>query len=172
MRKKSKVATILNFIFGLITVGVAATSAVVVYRAVKNTSGTVESDALIEIESDTVKTLKAELTGFYPGSVQEYTIALTNVLSDDYEVTLSFRDEDESATLKHFLNVTISAQDVRIEKSLDELFSGGAVSLGSNVSEITITYAMPEAVGNEAQGATADFCIDFSAKSVRGDDEE
>lgn len=171
MRKKSKVATILNFIFGLITVGVTVASAAVVYRAIKDTSGNVDSDAVIEIDGETFRSLSVELTGFYPGSEQKYTIELTSESSDAYEVTLSFRDDDENATLKNYLNVTISAQDVKIEKSLNELLGGGEVSLGTNVSEITIAYSMPEDTGNEAQGATADFYIDFLAKSVRGEDE-
>lgn len=170
MRKISKVAKILNFIFGLITVGVAASSAVVVYRAVKNTSGNVESDATIEIDGETHKTLEATLTGFYPGSSQDYTIVLTSETSESYETYLSFRDG--SGELQNYIVVTVSTGTEEIEKPLSELLGGETLFLGENVSEIKITYTMPEEVGNEAQGTTADFRIDFSAKDTGNDDGE
>ncbi len=120
----------------------------------------------INLNGDTAKELEVTLTDFYPGSTQTYEIKLKGNSADDYTVTINFRDDEKSGMLENYLTVVISTDKVSIEKSLKELLEGDEISLGKNASNIKIRYTMPESVGNESQGTTADFYIDISAKSV------
>lgn len=126
-----------------------------------------QEQTVIELNGETSKTLKADLTGFYPGSEQEYKIILRGETASDYEITLNFRNDQNSGALENYLTVTVTTNEVTIRKQLKELFEGDGVELGSGISEITITYEMPETTGNEAQGASADFYIDLTAKNSK-----
>lgn len=126
-----------------------------------------EEHTVIELSGETSKTLKAELTGFYPGSTQQYVVTLNGEWADEYVITLNFRDDSSSGALENYLIVTIATKEVTIEKQLKELLDGGKVELGKNANEITITYAMPNDTGNEAQSTTADFYIDLTAKNIK-----
>lgn len=121
---------------------------------------------VIKINGETSKTLKAELTDFYPECEQEYKIILSGASAENYAITLNFRNDKNSGALENYLTVTITTKTVTISKQLSELLNGESVKLGKNANEITITYAMPAATGNEAQGTTADFYIDLTAKNI------
>lgn len=120
----------------------------------------------INVDGDTVKELSVNLSDFYPGNTQTFEINLKGNSADDYTVTINFRNDETSGALENYLTVVISTDKVTIEKSLKELLEGDEISLGKNASNIKIHYTMPETVENEAQGATADFYIEVSAKSV------
>lgn len=154
----------LNLVLILVCVALAFTG--IVIRTVLQKQDALEENTVIDISGDTKKALKADLAGFYPGSKQEYRIALRGESEGSYAVTLAFRGESKSASLENYLTVTITANDVTIEKRLQELLEGETLELGRNVSDITITYAMPENTGNEVQGTTADFIIDLTVKNV------
>lgn len=135
----------------------------IVIWAVLFTQGGLKPNTVIKLNGATHKTLQAELSGFYPGNEQEYKIVTTGEGTEGYEITLAFRGNAKSGGLENYLLVTITTKDVAIEKPLAELLGGTPIELGKNASEITITYVMPENTGNEAQGTTADFYIDFTA---------
>lgn len=149
----------------LILVCVVMASAGIVVFGANQSQDVLEKNTEIEINGETNRTLTAELTGFYPGNEQAYTITLKGGYSDDYVVTLNFRDNEEKGELENYLTVTISAGENKIEKSLKELLDGEEIELGGTASEIEIAFAMPADTGNESQGTTASFYIDFTAKN-------
>lgn len=135
----------------------------IVIWAVLLTQGGLKPNTVIKLNGATYKTLQAELSGFYPGNEQEYKIVTTGEGTERYDVTLAFRGNAKSGGLENYLIVIVTTKEVTIEKPLTELLDGDPIELGKNANEITVTYVMPEDTGNEAQGTTADFYIDFTA---------
>lgn len=149
----------------LIAICVAlAFTGVAIWGLVQKSGDELKENTTIKIEGETSKTLHANLSGFYPGASKEYTINLSGDSAKDYEISLSFRD-DNSEGLKNYLTVEIVTGEKSIEKSLSELLEGKEITLGKNATEIKIAYSMPTETGNEAQGASAAFYIDLKAKS-------
>lgn len=153
----------LSLILILVCVVMAFTG--VVMFVVLQGQSNLKANTVIELNGETRKNLKAELTGFYPGNAQEYKITLTGEEAENYVVTLNFRRDNDGGALENYLTVTITTKDVKVEKQLKDLLDGEKLELGKNASEITITYAMSEDADNEAQGTTADFYIELTAKS-------
>lgn len=125
-----------------------------------------EEHTEISLRGETNTTLSAELSGFYPGSEQEYEIALTGEGAGDYYVSLNFRADARSGGLEEYLNVRILAGDFTTEKNLKELLDGEALDLGRGAEEIRLVYAMPANTGNEAQGTVTEFLIDVIASNA------
>ena len=127
-----------------------------------------QKNTTITIKEDTVKTLEANITGICPGDDREYVINFNVKDAKIFDISLAFRErEDRVGTLKNFINVKITTADERIEKTLKELLENGETfNLGAGVKSVTIIYSMPESVGNESKGATADFYIDVTAKAT------
>lgn len=144
---------------------ITAFTGVIIWGVLQEQQTELTENTVIEVSGETKKTVKAELVGFYPSSKQTYTITLAGETSQDYLVTINFRDDNKSGGLENYLIVTITTKEVTIEKPLKEFLKGEKVELGKNANEITITYAMPEDTGNEAQGTTADFYIDLTAEN-------
>ncbi len=130
--------------------------------------GDLKENTVIKVNGETDKTLKAELSGFYPGCEKEYVIALKGSLVSEGCVTLEFRNGENHGGLENYINVKITAGEIAVEKPLKDLFDGNKIDFGNNVSEIKITYSMPENTGNEAQGTTAFFYIDVTAMTADG----
>lgn len=144
---------------------VTAFTGVIMWGALQEQQAELTENPGIEVSGETEKTIKAELTGFYPGDKQEYNITLIGEMSEDYVVTLTFRNDKNVGGLEDFLTVTIKTKEVTIEKQLKEVLNGEKIELGNNANEITIAYAMSEETGNEAQGTTAEFYIDLTAEN-------
>lgn len=120
----------------------------------------------ITLKGETTKTLSAEIKDLYPGSVSEYEIILDGDHSEEFYITLSFR-EISNGKLKDYIGVKIKTDNVTIEKPLKELLDEKAnLSLGQNSTNIKITYTMAIDAGNETQGADIKFYIDLTAKRV------
>lgn len=141
-----------------------AFTGIVIWTVMQEESN-LEENTVIELNGETSKSLKAELVGFYPGCECEYSIALKGDLSENYYVEINFRSGGESGGLESYLVVRIATSGVTVEKRLAELLDGGRIELGKNANKITITYVMPSDVGNEAQGSSAAFYVDVSAKN-------
>lgn len=137
---------------------------VAIYSALQE-QGDLKENTVIELNGETRKSLRTELMGFYPGIEREYKITLSGEGSENYVVTLDFRGDKNGGALENYLTVTIETKDIKVEKRLKELLDGEELRLDKNASEITITYSMPEDTDNGAQGATADFYIELTAKS-------
>lgn len=145
----------------IIVSAVLALTGMVIW-GVMSKENVLKDNTVIEIDGETSKTLKAEISGFYPGKSEEYVIRLTGSGASDYEVSLNFKD-DNGGSLKNYLTVTITTADTTVEKPLKEILSTGEISLGKNATEIHIKYTMPEEVGNEAKETSVTFYIELTA---------
>lgn len=147
----------------LVFVCVAMAFGGIAFYGVLQTENNLEENVIVYVDGDTHETFKAELTGFYPGKSQEYTITFNGELTDNYRITVDFIDDKKVCTLEDYLEVTILTSDLKIEKTLKELLDGDEIELGVVATEIKFIYHMPEAMGNEAQGTTADFYLSVTA---------
>ncbi len=159
MRKK------IGYIFTLAVVAMTVVG-VLLWVNIKD-NGNLKGNTTITFGGETTKTLKAEISGFYPGKSADYTIEITDKGAADYDVSLVFRKNEkvkpEKNTLGKYVNVRIVAGEKTFEGNLEELFGGETVNLGRDSQKIIITYTMPLEIGNEAQGAEARFFIDITA---------
>lgn len=124
-----------------------------------------ENEITLTIEEETVTTLEARLVGIYPGGEKSYKVNLVGEGADGYYITLNFRDDD-GGKLKKYIRVAINAGEEDRSEELEALLSGDKIKLGRGIREITITYAMPESVGNESQGTEVTFYIDVEASNA------
>lgn len=159
-KKNNKDKTRSVFVIIICVLALIATAVIVLI--LRNGCG-IKDKTVIKVNGETSKTLKAELSGFYPGNTQECTIMLSGTYAENYYITLNFRDDKES-NLENYLTVVIKTAERTVAKSLKDLLSGEELILGKNASEINIIYSMPENIGNEAQGTGAVFYIDLTAK--------
>ncbi|MBO5889289.1 MAG: hypothetical protein J6Q58_04030 [Clostridia bacterium] len=153
--------------FILIIISIILTLTGVVLFATIQDNNELKENTVIEIDEATTKTLKAEIDGLYPGKTEEYVISFTGDNIKDYLITLDFNG-DNDGTLKNFIEVEIKTNESSINKTLNELLEGNLISLGTGVTEITISYTMPIEVGNEAQGVSVVFYIELEVKTIEG----
>lgn len=124
-----------------------------------------ENQTVINLNDETVKTLKMEIDGFYPGKTVDYNLILNNSNIKDYNVTLKFKN-DNGGALKKYLNVKITVNNETITKPLEDFLQGNSICLGNSVTKINISYTMPIETGDEAQGASVTFFVELNAKYV------
>ena len=72
--------------------------------------------------------------------------------------------------MKDYVSVEIKTENVTVNKTLRELLNGESVSLGNNISKITICYTMSENAGNETQGGDIVFFIDLHAEKIENNE--
>ena len=159
MGKSSK----LKYIIIIISVVLTLTG-VVIWGTLQNNDN-LEENTVVEINGETSKTLKADIKGLYPGQTVDYTISLTGDYAEEYSTTLNFFG-DNGGALKKYMLVCIATENVTLEKPLQELLDGEAISLGQGISQVTISYTMPIETGDEAQGASVVFYVELNAKNV------
>ena len=113
----------------------------------------------------TEKAVKVRNLSLNPTDSREYSINLVCEASGKYLVSIEY-DEKDDGGMKEFVNVTIKAND-------DMVYEGTLIDLIDNAPTvefegelyakdpvvITINYAMPYEVGNEAEGTSADFDV-------------
>ena len=128
-----------------------------------------KEDITIVINGETSKTLKAEIGNLYPGKSSEYVISLSGKAAQEYDITLKFHN-DNGGVLKDYVSVEIKTENVTVNKTLRELLNGESVSLGNNISKITICYTMSENAGNETQGGDIVFFIDLHAEKIENNE--
>lgn len=128
-----------------------------------------KEDITIVINGKTSKTLKAEIGNLYPGKSSEYVISLSGKAAQEYDITLKFHN-DNGGVLKDYVSVEIKTENVTVNKTLRELLNGESVSLGNNISKITICYTMSENAGNETQGGDIVFFIDLHAEKIENNE--
>lgn len=118
----------------------------------------------------TMQKLEFSVSGLAPGGSREYTLNLKSQVDAHYSIALDFAEQGDGA-LKNFVDVTILCGEQSHTYSLADLFEGKTTQFDLDIGRgrsavITITYSMPQSVGNEAQGATADFVINLTAERV------
>lgn len=113
-------------------------------------------------ENDIVqKNLEFVANGIHPGDPpKEYTLNITSKNAGDYDIVFDFIEE-KNGQLKNFIDVTLEYEGTSYTYKLAELLDGQTVQFTCHVSNepaiIFVRFVMPEEVGNEAQGTSADF---------------
>ncbi len=113
--------------------------------------------------------LGVDLGSLYPGASLSYTFNLKANKGDGFNITASFIEKGPT-TIKEYVNVEIRLNGERIDSdSLNAYLGGKTVNFraefgNTNLQEVELIYTMSAEVGDEAQGATADFDINISAK--------
>ncbi len=110
-----------------------------------------------------------DLSDIYPGRTISYKICLKANKGDYFNITIEL-DELGESSLADFLGFEIRYEGETIDKaSLKEYVEGKKCNFKADFSEkktveVEFVYIMDVGVGDEAQGATADFNIVLSAK--------
>ncbi|MBR3804174.1 MAG: hypothetical protein IKJ14_02350 [Clostridia bacterium] len=101
----------------------------------------------------------------HPNESKSYTIEVAPEFGGDYEISINYQ-EIKDGGLKEFVTVSFSVDGKQVQSSsLKNLLDGkSSIVILQNFSEdkplkLTVTYIMPYEVGNEAQGAYADFDV-------------
>ncbi len=126
------------------------------------------ADTAIYVNGERVTSSAVSLHGMIPGGQKKYEFALTADKKAAYHVTLEFRKSGEN-TLGDYVTARVMLGDQLIEEDqLSQLLLGEAVEFDCNLTRddtmLCITYDMSSEVGNEAQGAKADFVIFITAQ--------
>ncbi len=137
---------------------------IVILGTLKNNSD-LNNQTTINLNGETVETLKMDIDGFYPGKTVDYNITLNGDATNDYIVSLKFYN-DNGGALKKYLNVKITANNETLTKPLEDFLTGNSIYVGNGVKKITISYMMPIETGDEAQGASVSFFVELNAKYV------
>ena len=121
----------------------------------------------VELDGGETEVLEFEALRLVPGSQCEYTITLKNGNTDQYNLTLDFKETEEK-TLKRFACVKILANgEVLFDDLLATAFEQDGILLpvdfGENRNtELKIVYYLPLDVGNEAKNAEAIFDLQLT----------
>ncbi len=115
--------------------------------------------------------LAIKLNKMVPGANKNYTIILKAPTTSSYEVNLAFTSINNSI-LSKYINVEISYQDslkkYRLCDLIDDLEQINyllKLKKGEK-AKITIKYNLPYEVGNEIQGMSIDFNVNFKVKRL------
>ncbi|MBE5731257.1 MAG: hypothetical protein E7350_04845 [Clostridiales bacterium] len=126
---------------------------------------TVDSDGVTE----TVVSVN-DLT-LIPTQRKDYTLSLQSEIEGTFDVVLDC-EETRDGGMKQFVFVTVKSGDsVVYEGGLSDLLGDTDVMFQVEIDsetavQLTICYEMPESVGNEAQGTSADFDIHIRIEKV------
>ncbi len=143
---------------------IAVIGGVIALASLKDDDNNLLQNTTITLSGDDKRTFTAQLDGLYPGGQKSYEININGESAKDLQISLTFRNFKDSE-LKNYINVEIKSNDQTITKTLKELLDKEqTISLGTNVSNIQITYSMPENVGNESQQKSISFYLDVTAK--------
>ncbi|MBR2970909.1 MAG: hypothetical protein IKC48_03840 [Clostridia bacterium] len=106
-----------------------------------------------------------------PTQKKDYSISLQAEIEGTFDVVLDFA-ETRDGGMKQFVLVTIKSGDsVVYEGGLSDLLDDTDVVFQVEIEsgkavDVNICYEMPESVGNEAQGTSADFDVHFRIEKV------
>ena len=105
-----------------------------------------------------------------PGYKNEYHLKVTADKPHEYDLTFSFKEQgDTESDLKDNLYILIEHDGVvYCDAKLSELYEGGpsmTLQLKRLVAQdVKVVYYIPEEVGNEIKGDTADFGLFITAR--------
>lgn len=130
-----------------------------------------DSDIItLNVEDGTHETVGFENLCMIPGEESVYEFALAAEIAGAYELTLDFSETKAGALAQYaYARIELGGETVA-EKRLDALLDGDAILLSRALSEdepllLTLTYYIPEQVGNEAQAASIDFVLEITVRS-------
>lgn len=109
-----------------------------------------------------------------PGAKSEYVITSYRYVPGIYTLTFDFEDKDfENSVFDNAVRVRIECNgEVYCDQTLATLFETGDPVVTLDMREeiwktINVVYYIPEDIGNEIQGATADFDLFIIANEKR-----
>lgn len=121
----------------------------------------------ISVKDQTIKSLQVNLSDLSPASEESYVINIESQDLSSLNIYLKFYPDENPGNLSDFLSLDISTNDICVTKSLSEVLQNEETfTLGSDVTNISLTYKMDKEVGNEAQNTFANFYIDLIAKTI------
>lgn len=118
----------------------------------------------LTVDGETRESLSVSLTDFYPGETREYVVNLICRDEGSYEVAVKFEKKGDG-NLDEYITAEIETQGTRAGgKTLKEYFEGETLTRTCTAKaeeeiKLAIRYAMPSAVGNEAQKASCGFDV-------------
>lgn len=107
----------------------------------------------------------------FPGESTGYKLLLCGKYSDEYQITLEFKDNEPDKTLKDHAYIRMEKGDeILCDALLRDVLEGDGIVFTAFLTEgeaetISVIYYMPEDVGNEAQNAEADFTLMITASN-------
>lgn len=120
-------------------------------------------DSEVDFDSEGIsETVSVNGLAFIPGESRDYSFKLKCRDSGEYHVGLELKEKTDGG-LKEFIDVQVVLDGkVVLTGNLSELMGSSSVVLrdyefGRESVDLVITYSMPESVGNEAMGTSADF---------------
>ncbi len=126
------------------------------------------TDAVIIADGGTVTSDSISIPEIAPGESGAYTLYLVGDRNAVYTITMGFA-EGEVTTLAAYVKAEITIGGNKIEEAmLTEYFDDRQIKFDCRLSKkndtpLTLRFFMDESIGNEAQGATADFTVTFTA---------
>lgn len=152
----------------ILVLAISVLTGLFVYQYMKDETSDFEEDIVFSLDGETQKTLSVTDLNMVPGQEKECKITLNASDVGDYVITVNFQKKT-SGTLDKYLNAEISVNGTVQTRPLDELFlvDGNAMTFTVPAGEseiLTITYIMPETVGDEAQGASCSFDVVLTVK--------
>ncbi len=117
----------------------------------------------LDLQPDKTQTVEFSELCLLPGEQSEFTLVLRSDYATQYLLTLAWEDCAPEHTLKEHVYVRVEKDGAVLrEQLLAQAFTDDALTLSVDFdkdanNELKIIYYMPEAVGNEAQNAEADF---------------
>ena len=124
---------------------------------------------VIESDGQISKVLEFSKLNLKPGDSCQYTVNLVCKAEGNYNITLEFKDK--GGAMKQYVDAKVVLDNKTIaEQGLDELFETQSfktegVLTADEPAKLVISYEIPLSVGNEAQGAVADFDIVVTIES-------
>lgn len=161
--RREKIANILLVVMAImILLGVALSA---YFISIRNDRDVIR----VSIEDGKSKTITFEHLQFVPGESCDYAIELSSKITKKYDLFLDFMDLSKNQTLKDYAYVRIEMEgQVICDKLLSTVLEENAIHLavdftGGSCQDVTISYYLPQEVGNEIQGAEAIFELRITA---------
>ena len=124
----------------------------------------------VELDGGETEVLEFEALRLVPGSQCEYTITLKNGNTDQYNLTLDFKETEEK-TLKKYARVKILSEEAEVyDELLETAFENEGIVLPVDFKQdlntvLKIVYYLPIEIGNEAKNAEALFDLVLTASN-------
>ncbi len=159
--KRNKIANAILIVMSvLILVGVGLTAYFLI--ADKNV-------IKVSVDPEQTQSVSFENLSLRPGESCEYTLVLSCEYDDEYRILFDFVEGDGVQTLKNYAYVRIEDNGRTVcDELLSDAFEREDIGLGANFGDgakynLTVTFYIPDHIGNEAQNAEADFTLLITA---------
>lgn len=157
------------YLFFIIALCLAIFLGLTIFAFIYGAQDEFKKSVKLQAYGTTVKTYEINELALAPGDSKEYELIYYSSVSGAYKLQVNFVDKS-GGTLKYYLNVEIEADGYKASGNLFALMAaeeGTELELyleAKGTNSLKIRFIMPENIGNEAQGTTADFDIVVTAR--------